>query len=954
MSSPTQHDDLDDQLPRYVIGIDLGTTNSAVSFVDSELSPSKIQSFAITQLIAPGQLESRDALPSFAYLPLSEEREAIGTLPWQSKASNDDWVTGCIARDDGARNPSRQVVSAKSWLCHSGVDRTAKLLPWQATEDVKRISPVDASSFYLGHIRDAWNHKHRDQPFEEQEIVVTIPASFDEIARELTVLAAKQAGIKRLTLIEEPQAAFYSWLDRHHDNWEQVVNPGDHILVCDVGGGTSDFTLIQARRDEAAEASVRFHRVAVGDHLILGGDNLDLTLAQLVESRLETKGGLPSHAWDRVLAQCRRVKEQALSDNSPEEFTIHVSDRGSKLIGGGTSVKVSAEEIRSSLLSGFFPQVDLDSKPQHQTTGFTEFGLPYATDPAVTRHLAEFLSLHTPTEQESEAPFRPDILLFNGGVFQSKSIRESIISQLETWYRPAMGESWSPKCLEHDRLDLAVSNGAAYYGMVRRGQGVRITAGLARTYYIGAASTEAPDQGAVDAVCLVPAGQEPGSTIELESPVFHLRLGTPIELPMFSSSVRLNDSPGEVIPIDPVAFRRLPAIKTVIQSKKGSGADQVAIRLLASLTEVGTMELSCHEIDGPRTWRLQFDVRAATNTDTPEIDQEATSGEMLDEATWRECERHIEQTFSDKAYNPDALLNALAESLGEDKEVWPSSTMRRLWQILLDHGEGRKLSARHESRWLNLVGYCLRPGYGMPLDDWRVSTTWKQVQGKLFHGSPTCRAESWIVWRRLAGGLTDGQQQTLAQPLLTAVRAAHKQSTTGRGKGAAYEFGSHEAAEIWRLLGSLERLPMPLKIELGDMILDLFAKPRFEAARDPMIWTLGRLGTRLPIYGLMNCVVPANVAQRWLLKLLKLLPGEHRVERLAVMQIARKCNDRHRDIDASTRESVLKWLQETSPKSSGEDVRDVLYELVENGGRLASEQQAEILGDSLPVGLSIR
>ncbi|HEV3024068.1 MAG TPA: Hsp70 family protein, partial [Pirellulales bacterium] len=461
---------------RYSVGIDLGTTNSAVAFVDSTEDRWRVRTFAVPQLVAAAEVEPRETLPSFHYEAGDGEfpAGALG-LPWGAKDRN--YAVGCFARDHGAALPGRLIVSAKSWLCHTGVDRTAELLPWHGAPDVERLSPVEASSRYLEHIREAWDHRFATDPLAQQDVVLTLPASFDEVARELTVKAAKLAGLPRVVLVEEPQAAFYAWIHAHGDDWQRLVQPGQKILVCDIGGGTSDFTLIRVRRGEGAK--VAFHRVAVGEHLVLGGDNLDLALAHHVERKLACDGALAPQQWAVLVRTCRLAKETLLADEPPERYVLSLPGSGSKLIGGGLQIEVTREEVQSVLVEGFLPRTRLDEQPLARRSGFQEFGLPYAPDAAITRYLAAFLTAHrhVATGDEPEPaghdPAQPDLVLFNGGFFASPLLRKRLLEVLGSWF----GErgAWTPHVLANERLDLAVAQGAAYYGMVRRGAGVRIS-----------------------------------------------------------------------------------------------------------------------------------------------------------------------------------------------------------------------------------------------------------------------------------------------------------------------------------------------------------------------------------------------------------------------------------------------------------------------------------------------
>lgn len=927
--------------PRYVVGIDLGTTNSAVGYVDSAESPWRVRVFLVPQLVAAGQVEARETLPSFHYQPAPGELGAGALrLPWSREEPQ--YVVGAFARDQGALAPGRLVVSAKSWLSHSGVDRAAPLLPWHGAPDVERLSPVEVSARYLRHVREAWDARFPEHPLAEQDVVLTLPASFDEVARELTVKAAARAGLPRVVLIEEPQAAFYAWIYKHAADWERLVTPGQKILVCDIGGGTSDFTLIRVRAGEGGK--VQFHRVAVGEHLILGGDNLDLALAHHLERRLVGEGKLEPRVWAMLVRRCQRAKETLLGPTAPERLGVNLPGSGSRVIGGALQVEVTQDEARDLLLDGFFPRVKLDDKPASRRSGFQEFGLPYAPDPAVTRYLAAFLTAHRHVALDEAAPAghdpaRPDIVLFNGGVFESPAIRQRMVEVISRWFRDT-DPAWQPIVLDNDRLDLAVARGAAYYGMVRRGAGVRIAAGLARTYYLGVES----DPPA--ALCVVPAGIEPGHDVDLACRRFDLRVSEPVEFPLYVSSVRLTDTPGELIPVDREQMTPLPPLRTVLRTLKKGEPTRVSVELHARLTEIGTLDLWCSESQGRRSWRLQFDVRSATQTDIAAHEPLAEQQGMIDETAWEACRELIERTFGPGGTDrPEGLVKRLSEALGMGRNDWPTSLLRRMWEALLEAEPGRRRSAVHESRWLNLVGFALRPGYGLAVDDWRVAETWRHLQGKLIHPAPMCRTEWWILWRRIAGGLSAGQQQALADPLLAPIRAWYHQATTGRGKGGEFASGTHEAAEVWRFLGSLELLPANTKLELGQMLIELVAKKKLEAVRPAMLWALGRIGARQPVYGPLNTVVPPETAAVWLQKILPLKPADAGVS-LAVMMLARRTGDRYRDLPEAQRRTAVTWLR-------SQHAPQHFLELVEKGGQLADEEQRLVFGESLPKGLRI-
>jgi hypothetical protein len=602
---------------------------------------------------------------------------------------------------------------------------------------------------------------------------------------------------------------------------------------------------------------------------------------------------------------------------------------------------VTRQEVSDVILDGFFPRVPLESRPAGARSGFQEFGLPYAPDAAISKYLAAFLTTHRhagdqPGEVVPHDPARPDLLLFNGGVFESNAIRERIIDQLHAWFRRD-DPTWSITVLDNERLDLAVARGAAYYGLVRRGEGVRIAAGLARTYYVGVEGTDGPQ-----ALCLCPAGLEPGEEVDLTSRTFALRLAEPIELPLYVSSTRLTDRPGDVLPVEREQLTGLPPIRTVFKAGKPlSDQATVTVSLHARLTEIGTLDLWCRELDGKRSWKLLFDVRAATRTDV--VAREATANQqgVIDE-TWRaRADELIAATFRPQGADPATLMHRLSEALELSRLDWPPTLLRQLWETLLDAEPGRRISASHEARWLNLTGFALRPGYGVAVDDWRVAETWKRLNGKIAHAQGSVRVEWWILWRRLAGGLTPGQQQALATPLLGSLREAVRALKKPRGAAAS----AHELAEQCRLLGALEWLPPTLKETLGELLFEIAASPAPESLRAAAVWSLGRVGARQPSYGPLNTCVSPEVIAGWLPRLWN-LPGENPFEVFALTQLARKTGDRYRDVEPAMRDQVLAEL--TRQGATGHQL-----ELVREGGTLDGGEQGAVFGEALPKGLRI-
>lgn len=608
--------------PKYAIGIDLGTTHSALSYVDlsgSDGEKTQQSVLGVPQLTGPGTVEDLPLLPSFLYLPHPDEMAAAElALPWNAGGTGP--VAGEMARARGATTPIRLVSSAKSWLCHPGVDRRAAILPNDAPEEVTRVSPLEASTRYLQHLRQAWDNAHPDAPFTQQAVTVTIPASFDPGARELTAEAARNAGYEAVTLLEEPQAALYSWIQGSDGRWRKDVKPGDIILVVDVGGGTSDFSLIAiTERDGKLEP----HRVAVGDHILLGGDNMDLALAHLVARKLAANGTQLDPWQLRALTYgCRAAKENLLADASAESWPIVVPSRGSKLIGGSIRTELTRAEVTTFITDGFFPKVEASSRPTVRTrAGLTQLGLPYAQDAAITRHLAAFLgrqvgaTADVPGFAERQNPehtfLHPSAVLFNGGVFKSALLAQRVMDTINDWLYMEGAEP--ARMLGGADLDLAVARGAAYYSYVRRGAGVRIRGGTARSYYVAVESAMPAIPGMeppIQALCVAPFGMEEGSELELPGQEFGLVVGEPVQFRFFGSSTRRQDQIGAVLDFwGPDELVEMNEIQATLSPEGRQAGDVVQVRLHARATEAGTLELLAVASDGQR-WKVEFDVRA--------------------------------------------------------------------------------------------------------------------------------------------------------------------------------------------------------------------------------------------------------------------------------------------------------------------------------------------------------
>jgi molecular chaperone DnaK (HSP70) len=609
-------------MSRYSIGIDLGTTNSAVSYVDLQSAGARGHEqtmLSIPQVTAVGTVGEKALLPSFLYLPNDQEFPAGAlALPWDKQRK--DTLVGEFARSHGSKVPMRLVSSAKSWLCHAGVNRMEAILPWQAPADVRRVSPLEATARYLSHLREAWDHGFKKHPLSEQEVVLTVPASFDAAARELTLQAAQQAGFPNITLLEEPQAAFYAWLEQRGESFRKHIQPGDVVLVVDVGGGTSDFSLIAVT---AQAGEVALTRIAVGDHILLGGDNMDLALAHTVNQRLIAAGKkLDAWQFNALTFACRQAKEQMFADETLAKAALAVPGRGSSLIGGAIKAELSREELTRVLTDGFFPQSNIGELPKTaRRTGLAQMALPYAQDAGVTRHLAAFLTRQAQAMAAAhDAPVavagrkfvHPTAVLFNGGVFKAGTLKQRVLDVLNGWLAADGGPA--AKELAGVELDLAVARGAAYYGWARHGHGLRIRGGTARAYYVGVETSMPAVPGLeppVKALCVAPFGMEEGTQADVPPQEFGLVVGEPTRFRFFSSSLRRDDRVG--VMLEDVAgndeLEEAAPIETTLPAGEGDAGRLVPVNLQAAVTEIGTLELRCLEKGGPGKWKLELNVR---------------------------------------------------------------------------------------------------------------------------------------------------------------------------------------------------------------------------------------------------------------------------------------------------------------------------------------------------------
>ncbi len=852
-----------------IVGIDLGTTNSAVAYFDG----ASIKHFRIPQLNAHGVIEPLSSLPSFLYLAQSEE------LP------SSDHAVGEWAREQGAKVPTRLIQSAKSWLSNPAANRKEKILPFEAADEARRLTPVEASSAYLRHIKEAWE-KHFKEPLEDQEIVLTVPASFDEVARALTVEAAHLAGIPRLNLLEEPQAAFYNWLRAHETH---SLKEGETILVCDVGGGTTDFSLIEVL------PSGSFQRMAVGKHLLLGGDNMDAALCHYIETQLEEE--FDTEQWLVARHQARMAKEAILGGEG--RFSIWIPGKGSHVVGGGKGLEVTEEEVFSILLEGFFGLYDFESAQKlTQGSGIRKIGLPYEREPSITKHLAHFLR-HSA---------KPTYVLFNGGSMKPALFQERIVASLDRWFG---GEP--TRVLPSSSLDLAVALGAAYYGK----EGARVKSSSPRAFYLEI------DKGQV--VTLLPRGTDAG-TERTSQHAFSLLPNTPVSFQLLHSHTRLGDREGDVLPFQEDEMTPLPPIQTVLRFGANQ-SDRIPVKLTIKLTDIGTLELWLQSEQSEHRWKLEFQLSGYTQ-------EENLKDETFDVTYLEPAKEALLEAFAvGNGAKLKALMPTLENMLESPRTQWSPSILRGLFEPLLAQSEKRTLSSSYAARFWNLSGFLLRPGRGVPLDDFRIKQLWKILLLDAKNSvDEEVQIQKWICYRRIAAGLTKGQQMQIYSELFPLVYDKKKRRLIVKRKGG------YAYAEQLRALASLELIETSLKEKLGEALVERIVSGQGEPCD---FWALGRLGARQLLYGSVGNVVSPKICEEWVERLMKISEPELAFP-LALM--GRKTDCREVNLSSVTVEEIKFYLE----KHSKEDL-----ELLTQERELTLHEQERCFGDSLPSGLQL-
>ncbi|MHA4866907.1 Hsp70 family protein [Duganella sp. PWIR1] len=958
-------------MSKYVVSIDLGTTNTVMAY--AEAGSAEIRLFDIEQLTAPGEIGAAALLPSLRYHPAPGElADGDLQLPWPQQRTPDEGqnhapaIVGVLARKLGAQVPGRLVSSAKSWLSHPQVDRMAPILPWGAEAGVAKVSPVAASASYLAHLRSAWNTRFPAQPLEKQQLVLTIPASFDEGARALTLEAARMAGLTSLRLLEEPQAAFYDWLFNQRATLSEQLADTRLVLVCDVGGGTTDFSLMKV--ESSADGQPAISRIGVGNHLILGGDNMDLALAHLAESRMgggtggEAGARLSASRLSQLAERCRAAKELLLAADAPERTTVTLLGSGSKLIGGARSADLTRDEVAALVVDGFFPLNETQEPAKRGRGAIVEFGLPYASDAAITRHLAEFLRQHAATAREalglpadSDAVPIPDTLLLNGGVFRADALARRLEAALAGWRQQPL------RVLHNDNPDVAVARGGVAYALGQAGQAPVIGGGSARSYFLLLDDAAKPGQ-ARRAVCILPRGAAENREVLLADRSFALRLGRPVRFHLASSTAEAPQA-GDVVELQPDDYIELPPIATVLRDSSAADArKEIPVQLAATLSEVGTLDVHCVAKDDAQRWLLEFQLRGDAAAESAEADSEQAAMP----AGLAAAIEKIDRIFGSRSQQVDPKevkqLRTQLEHLLGSRESWATPLLRRLFDALMERAKGRRRSSEHERAWLNLSGYCLRPGFGHMLDEWRIEQLWAVFEGGVQnHKDSQVCAEWWTLWRRVSGGLSVEAQLRVLDDFAFNVQA----DAAERGRRPVTLVNGSEE-DMLRLGASLERIPGNYKAEIGVWMLEQLHRAgksaikaaanktrsgtadlaKAEATQGRFLWGLSRVGARQPFHGSAHDVVDTSIVEQWLAAVLALDWKKVEPAGFAAAHLARMTGDRSRDINETLRAEVLRRLTGVgAPANWSAMVREVM--------QLDQSDEKRMLGDALPPGLKL-
>ena len=935
------------QPPRFIVGIDLGTSHTVVASVPLGGSAQDIALLPVPQRTSATEVRADALLPSVRYQAAPDELGDAWQQPWvaQGASAQAPAVLGRWARDLGAAVPGRLVASAKSWLSHTGVDRTAAILPWGADESVAKVSPLAASASYLAHVRAAWDKAHPLAPLHEQVLVLTVPASFDEGARALTVEAAQLAGLPSVQLLEEPKAAFHDWLVLQGAQLAQQLAGSRWVLVVDVGGGTTDLTLI--RVDAGANGGLpTLTRTAVGEHLMLGGDNMDLALAHQLEGAFAGEGQrLAPQRFAQLVQRCRVAKEQLLAHDAPQHVSITLLGGGSRLLAATKTTTLTREQVQAWVVEGFLPPADLGDAPAKRQGALRGFGLPYPADAAITRHVAQFVSQHADGAL-------PDTVLLNGGVFHADALVQRLTQVLGQWRGSPV------RVLHNPHPDWAVARGAVAYGLARWQQAQpaqeasapaaaealpTIGGGSARSYWLllPSAAGQAPQL-----MCVLPKGTPEGVRMVLSGRRFALRLGQAVRFVLLANSLGQHaGQAGQLQPLEGEGWVELPPMTTVLDAPAGKTAAQVEVQLQACMSEVGTLEVRCVAVaDAAQSWLLPFAVRGAVEADhTEEVAPAVT------EQTSAQLEAAlalVERIFGTQAQGVDGkevrqLRQSLQKVLGP-REGWDVGLLRALFDALLVRAKRRRRTADHERVWLNLAGWCLRPGVGAQLDAWRINQVWALYAQGLGHPKEAANwTEWWVFWRRVAAGLNEAQQMQVLEDVAGAMQKTVQQATQRNAShgGAKSRWGSYD--DMLRLFAAMEAVPWQYRQEMGQWMLQRLKKPG-ESVQT--WWAIGRLAARLPLAANAHLVMPPQAAQEFLQAALEQDWRKNETAMFAAVQMAQMSGDRARDFSDDARAAVLDKMQAAGAPQRWMDV-------VKQVQALSAQDHQRRWGDSLPPGL---
>jgi len=930
--------------PRYLVGIDLGTTNTVVSYCENshDLTSEPINLFKIDQLVGPGEVARRPLLPSFRYHPAKDQVSSSDmSLPWNDTLVSGDIHTVIIgewARELGVQVEGRQVSSAKSWLSHTKVDREEAILPWATTGDTEKISPLIASASYLNHIRQSWNYHNPLNTLESQEVVVTVPASFDETARKLTIKAAKLAGLNHVFLLEEPQAVCYDWYSRNVEHIKQHVAEIPLILIADIGGGTTDLSLIHISSDSQG---LKLDRIGVGEHLMLGGDNIDLALARLVEQRLNHTNRLSAAKLTKLVQQTRKAKECLLSPNAPESAKITLLGSGSKLIGGSKSIPLTKEETLSMVFDGFFPITEHDDLPIQKRNAVVEFGLPYVADAAVSRHIAAFLNQHRDISARALGQHNnngiPVALLLNGGVFNSALVQTQMLEIMNHWSHQSV------TLLKNPHPDLAVAFGAVAYLKARRGAQLKIGGGSARSYFL-----HLQENKNSKALCLLAKGTEEGQEVRVTSRRFALTLDEPVRFNLLSTTAEhLNQTVviqnGLLTDIDTDSLKPLPPYITALNSDNLTNIscsenqkNRVEVYLATQLTPIGTLQLECVNTENDHLrWSLEFEVRK-TQSDEEDIQSKLP-------ARFQEAAEQVSKLFSGNKNSSDEYsiktLNKELEKMLGKKEGWDLHTSRRLFDAFSQGRKRRRRSELHERNWLTFAGYCLRPGFGDATDPWRMDQIWPLYSQKIQFPTNQTWNNWWNFWRRVSGGLNQEQQEIVLSDI---AKYLHPGSSKSDKLSEETKIKGYES--MVKLSASLEHLEIEDKTLLATWFMNKAL--RHNTFVQAHWWAVGRLCSRTSLYGSLHKLIPREQIEQWIPNLLDVDWKNEPMAAFACVMMSRKTGDRLRDVSDTSRQKIRKKLQKSKVPHSWITLIEETVELDDNDSKKA-------YGESLPNGLML-